>query len=87
MDIEKTPKTQPGPEEAVPIEAKTLSTEYDVANQILADAAEYAYENFTEEEDRKLRWKIDWHLIPVVISHMLSLASAYRLYRHVPSSR
>ncbi|CAK7242069.1 MAG: hypothetical protein STHCBS139747_003546 [Sporothrix thermara] len=67
MDIEKTPKTQPGPEEAVPIEAKTLSTEYDVANQILADAAEYAYENFTEEEDRKLRWKIDWHLIPVMI--------------------
>ncbi|KAL1862869.1 hypothetical protein VTK73DRAFT_6597 [Phialemonium thermophilum] len=61
-DIEKTPQAA----EEAPVEPKLLSDEYDVANQILADTAQFANEEFTPEEDRKLRWKIDWRLIPVL---------------------
>ena len=62
MDIEKVPTTT----DEVAVPPKLLSKEYDVANQILADTAEFANEEFSSEEDRKLRWKIDWRLIPVV---------------------
>jgi hypothetical protein len=71
MDIEKIPTAQPADEAAV--EPKLLSREYDVANQILADAAQFADEEFTPEEDKRLRWKIDWHLIPIVRISLIPL--------------
>lgn len=68
MDIQQAPTGNDKPHhgEDGPVEPKLLSKEYDVANKILADTAEFADEEFTPEEDTKLRWKIDWHLIPMV---------------------
>ena len=48
MDIEKAPSNT----DEVAVPPKLLSKEYDVANQILADTAEFADEEFTPEEDR-----------------------------------
>lgn len=62
MDIEKTPAST----HQVPEDPKLLSKDFDVANQILVDAGEYADDVLTEEEDQKLRRKIDWRLIPIV---------------------
>lgn len=62
MDIEKTPAGT----HQVPEDPKLLSKDLDVANQILVDAGEYADDVFTEEEDQKLRRKIDWRLIPIM---------------------
>lgn len=64
-DIEQSAK-QPPASEVVTSDPKLISSQYDVANKILAETAAYENEIFTEEEDRKLRWKIDWHLIPAV---------------------
>lgn len=72
-DIEQSAK-QPPASEVVTSDPKLISSQYDVANKILAETAAYENEIFTEEEDRKLRWKIDWHLIPAVSdSHHLVL--------------
>ncbi len=66
MDIEKAPVPQQQAVDEAPADVKILSSDYDIANKILADTGDISPSEFTEEEDRKLRWKIDWHLIPVV---------------------
>lgn len=79
-EIEKSPAKQQPAVEAVVSDSKLVSSQYDVANKILADTAAYEGEVFTEEEDRRLRWKIDWHLIPAVRPLPFLLFGKYSLH-------
>lgn len=66
MEIEKAPKPTRTGEPPVAIVPKVATEDDDVAAKILLDNEDALVDTITEADDRKLRWKLDLYLLPVL---------------------